>query len=203
MEPKKIVALAKKRGLDTIAITDHGTTKGAIAAREYSNQPGITIIVGIEVKTDIGDILGLKVEEDINGGSWENVTKQIHDVGGLVVLPHPYRLGNVNESVMDEIDLVEIWNSRCTREQNENAVKLAERWNKGGIAGSDAHRYSEIGNVVVHTSPNDFSVNRFEITNHAKRYEIGFSQITKMIRTKQMSKLLLLGQNKLWKILDR
>jgi len=54
LEPKELVSLAVKLGLDVIAITDHDTIDGivpALAAAKAS--PSITVIPGVEINTDV------------------------------------------------------------------------------------------------------------------------------------------------------
>ena len=56
LEPKDLVKLAAKIGLDVIAITDHDTVDGVlpslIAAEDY---PSLTVIPGLEISTDVSD----------------------------------------------------------------------------------------------------------------------------------------------------
>lgn len=62
--PDDIVKIAKKRGLDAIAITDHNTIKGyeVIAKRNIED---ILIIPGIEISTREGHIVALGITEEI------------------------------------------------------------------------------------------------------------------------------------------
>ncbi len=46
-----IIALAKRRGLSTIAVTDHDTTAGATRATVLGNRFGIRVIPGVEFST--------------------------------------------------------------------------------------------------------------------------------------------------------
>lgn len=47
--PKELVQLAKQRGLQTLAITDHDTVAGFREAQEYAAQQQLTLIPGIEL----------------------------------------------------------------------------------------------------------------------------------------------------------
>ena len=58
MEPKVIAKLARKKGLDGIAVTDHNNIKGALKTREYADK-ALTVITGSEVMTSRGEIIGL------------------------------------------------------------------------------------------------------------------------------------------------
>ncbi len=52
-QPEELVALAAKKGLSLISITDHDTVDGVQAAIEESkNHPGLTVIPGVELSTN-------------------------------------------------------------------------------------------------------------------------------------------------------
>jgi len=54
LEPKEIVSLAAKVGLDVIAITDHDTIDGVAPALSAAEAfPSLTVIPGVEVNTDV------------------------------------------------------------------------------------------------------------------------------------------------------
>jgi 3',5'-nucleoside bisphosphate phosphatase len=52
--PAEIVRKARQSGLEYVAITDHDSIEGVIPAQqEAENVPGITVIAGVEINTDI------------------------------------------------------------------------------------------------------------------------------------------------------
>ena len=55
-EPSKIVKMAKRKGLDVISITDHDNMN---AYKKFQDKLDITVVRGMEIKTDMGDITGL------------------------------------------------------------------------------------------------------------------------------------------------
>ncbi len=146
--PKDVLKIAKKRGLDAIAITDHNEIKGALKAKELKIIP---VIVGIEISTSSGHVLAYNVDELIPRGlSVEETIERIHENGGIAVIAHPYRFwSGVGEKEtlknIKKVDGIEIFNGRCKKKSNEKARKLWETY--GGIftAGSDAHYPDEIG----------------------------------------------------------
>lgn len=149
LEPKTVIKLALKRGLSAIAITDHNTIKGSVAAKhEALSVKDLMIIPGIEVKTNIGDVIGLYVQDEIKVRGFQEVIEEIRRQGGLVVLPHPY---NGHEGVVEElvnyVDVVEVLNGRSSRAKNAKALTLAEDLDKPAIACSDSHFSFEIGCV--------------------------------------------------------
>jgi len=149
LEPRTVVKVASKRGLAAIAVTDHNTIRGSLAAiREASLVENLMVIPGIEVKTDMGDLIGLYVQEEIKSRSFYDVVDEIRSQGGLVVLPHPYsgHSGTVKE-LARLADLIEAVNGRCSHARNAKACHLAEETGKPAIACSDAHFAFEIGRV--------------------------------------------------------
>ena len=144
---KSIIKRAKKIGLDGIAITDHEEFKGAQLAAEKAKD--IIIIKGQEIDTEYGDIIGLFLKKKINTKKFLEVVSEIKKQKGIVVLPHPARFHILTEDVLREIDLVEIFNARVGRGENEMAKGLANKIGKFAIAGSDAHFLFEIGNGIT------------------------------------------------------
>src|SRR5215467_13245977 len=72
--------------LDCIAITDHNETS---FARIMQKKLGDRIIVGEEIETTEGEIIGLYLHETIPGGiSVDEAIASIKHQGGLVYVPH-------------------------------------------------------------------------------------------------------------------
>jgi len=152
-----ILNTAHKRGLNGIAITDHNTIKGGLEAFKTNKDPNFEVIVGSEIKTEYGDILGIYLNEEIKSKSFEEVVGEIKSQDGLVILPHPYRQYGTPESIISKVDVVEGFNARVTKSYNERSSLLAEKFDKGKSAGSDAHLSFEIGKgrVIVENDLRD------------------------------------------------
>lgn len=58
LNPKTVLKIAKKKGLNGIAITDYNTIKGALATQKINDDENFTVIVGSEIKTEYGDTIG-------------------------------------------------------------------------------------------------------------------------------------------------
>jgi predicted metal-dependent phosphoesterase TrpH len=149
-----VVATARARSLDRIAITDHNEIEGAFRARDLDPE---LVIIGEEVKTAEGvDVSGLFLSEKIpKGTSAVETVRAIREQGGLVYVPHPFASGKgLGEEVLADIEpwvgIVEVFNARVHRpELNERARRWAEQRDLPGGAGSDAHTLREIGRGVV------------------------------------------------------
>ncbi len=153
-EPDSIIRVSKRKGLNGIAITDHNTIKGGVEAKKINNDRDFLVIIGSEITTDIGDIIGLFLNEEIKSRDSLEVADEIHRQGGIVLLPHPYKGHRLNNEIMRKIDVVEGFNARTSEEDNGRAIRLAEQYKKPIVAGSDAHFYCDIGmGKVILNSP--------------------------------------------------
>ena len=63
LDPAVIEPLALKQGLDAVAVTDHNTITGALEVKRLAKK--ITVIVGEEIKTSKGEIIGYFLGEHI------------------------------------------------------------------------------------------------------------------------------------------
>ena len=116
------------------------------------------VIVAEEILTPHGEIMGMFLEETIPSGlSVEQTISRIRAQGGLVCIPHPFDIfrqsalrSNVLEEIAEQIDIVEVLNSRYILGQSSTkALAFALKHGIAQSAGSDAHTPSEIGNAYV------------------------------------------------------
>lgn len=107
--PLQIVELAAEIGiLNTIAITDHDTVQPAAEAKEYGLKMSypLDVVVGAEISTARGHLLGLYLEHDIpsqKSAAW--TIKEIHRQGGLAIAAHPLfkRVRSFTEDTLIEL----------------------------------------------------------------------------------------------------
>jgi predicted metal-dependent phosphoesterase TrpH len=160
MTPKQIVGRARVAGLDGVAITDHDTIRGGVEAQKLA-AGDLEVIVGAEIMTDEGEVIGLFLKEEIEERTLERVVEAIRSQGGLVVIPHPF--DSVRRSALrpgDEqaalADAIEVFNSRCVLNRfNRAAEEYARRHALPGVAGSDAHFANEIGKAGIIVTERD------------------------------------------------
>jgi predicted metal-dependent phosphoesterase TrpH len=147
---RKIIRFAKKNDISAIAITDHGTIKGSLEAKEYveKHRLNIEIITGAEYYTSHGDIIALFIKEEITKTDAHKVIEEIKNQGGLVVIPHPTRNKKMTTEIMMLADIIEVFNSRSNEAQNMQAFEMTNQLNKPIIGGSDAHVYRELKNCI-------------------------------------------------------
>ncbi len=148
---QSIVSRCIETGIQCLAITDHNTIEGALLLQ---GQAPLRIIVGEEVKSTEGDIIGLFLKETVPKGLTPIQTVQaIKSQGGLVMIPHPFdrvrpsALGlEAFESIAHEVDIVETFNARnLFRADDARADEIARKRRIVRAAASDGHTAVELG----------------------------------------------------------
>ncbi|MBD3361422.1 PHP domain-containing protein [Candidatus Woesearchaeota archaeon] len=152
MRPSKILRIAKKRKLNGIAITDHNTIKGGLEAKKLNKDKNFEVIIGAEIKTKAGEIIGYYLKREIKEREPLKVIKEIHKQGGIAVIAHPFGHGIIRKCAkvdlkeLKNLDGVEVHNSRNTFHwENFYALVAARKYKLAETGGSDAHFYYEIG----------------------------------------------------------
>ena len=144
-------------GIDVVCATDHNTIEGALRLRDLATE-GLRVIVGEEISSRDGEIIGLFLERPVPRDlPAEDTIARIHDQGGLVSVPHPFsrnRLYHLRRDALDrvrsQIDCIEIFNAReAFAADNRRAEAFATEHGIPGAVGSDAHRASEIGGAWI------------------------------------------------------
>lgn len=165
---EKIADEAEKNQINVVIITDHDNLIPPLEAEKIAK---VRVIVGEEIKTSEGEIIGIFLKERIVPGlSVAETIKKIKEQKGLVVVPHPFdrfRLEAIERkaflSNINQIDIIEVFNARNILEaDNKKALDFAEKNQKVKIVGSDAHLASEIKNTYIEmenfNGPNDFLI---------------------------------------------
>ena len=150
-EPKTIVQMAIKRGMNGIAVTDHETIKGGLKTKTLETKD-FEVIVGCERCSDRGDVIGLYLNEEIKAIEPLEVIDEIKAQGGIVIIPHPFddmrsSAFHPTYKCVKSIDAIEGFNARCVYQKyNAFAVEYAKMYDVNLVGCSDAHCANEIGN---------------------------------------------------------
>ena len=156
--PASVVRAAATRGLTHLAITDHDRIDGALEARTVAETaaPGLRVLVGQEIRTTGGDLIGVFLRDAIPPGlSPAEAVAAVREQDGLVGIAHPFdrfrgSLGRAEasglEAIAGSVDWIEAWNARLMLgDGNARAAELAARLGVPGVAVSDAHTVLEVG----------------------------------------------------------
>jgi predicted metal-dependent phosphoesterase TrpH len=151
VEPAQVAATCRRLGLAPVFLTDHDSIDGALRLRG-----GERVVVGQEVMTTEGELIGLFLAEVVPAGlTPKEAADRIKGQGGLVYLEHPYDpfrrhlSEDAIEALSDLIDIVEVFNGRSDEKSNRQAEDLCGALGAAPGAGSDAHSSQELGTVYV------------------------------------------------------
>ena len=157
LKPETILKLAKKHGLDGIAITDHNEIKGALEVKKLNKDKDFEVIAGEEISTSYGDVLVYYLNKKINTIDFYDVVDESKRQGAIISIAHPFRTTLINnhkfklpiEKVKNNIDAVECFNSRTLPSDNKKANEIADKLKIAKTAGSDAHFFFEVGTAYT------------------------------------------------------
>jgi hypothetical protein len=131
--------------ISCIAVTDHDTIQGALRFRAMTDA---TVIVGEEISTRDGHLVGLFLHERVRPGlSARDTALAIREQGGLVLAPHPFvRFNGCGLrariwSVADLLDAVEVNNAQNILRRPDNlARRFADQTGLVRYVGADTHQ---------------------------------------------------------------
>lgn len=158
IEPEELVKKAIELGFDAIAVTDHGTLKGAVETEKAAKKVAkdLIVFVGQEIKTEKGEILVYNVRDEIDEKQdLIKTCREAKEQKGFLVIPHPYDLmrrgiGEHLKSVIKYADALEVFNARTIINRfNEKAMSFARENRIPVVVGSDAHFMSEFGRTYM------------------------------------------------------
>ena len=147
-------------GIDVLCVTDHNAIEGALRLQRALEGDGVCrVVVGEEVRTHTGEIIGLFLSERIPfGAPAAETARQIRSQGALVYIPHPFdpMRRNLTEASLEEItaaglvDAIEVHNSKTSLQSlNARALGFGVEHALGLGAGSDAHVPHALGSAFV------------------------------------------------------
>jgi len=154
----KTIEAVQKSGIDCIAVTDHNEIKGAY---EIRRRAPFRVIIGEEVRSKEGDIIGLFLKKRIPAklSAYETIMR-IKDQGGLVSIPHPFMWffpGRLDDHLVHKyvaeglVDMIEVYNaSAITLMSYKKVSEVTKAWPKiAKVSATDAHfPYEFVGACV-------------------------------------------------------
>jgi predicted metal-dependent phosphoesterase TrpH len=149
-----VLAVARHKNLDGVAITDHHTLCGSYEAQRKSR--GLIIIPGEEIRTTNGEILALGLTRSIPKNLPINeVLKRIRFQGGLSIIPHPtlpfFSKLKAKDLRRLSINGLEAISAATPLPQYflKRNLELARNLNLPVIAGSDSHFPETVGDAYT------------------------------------------------------
>lgn len=159
------IAVLKAKGFDGMLITDHDTYNGyrhwkkTMEGKEHKD---FVVLKGIEYDTrDAGHILVIMPQGvrrrllELKGLPISILIDFVHRNGGILGPAHPCgsaymsytntKRHRKNPEIIKRFDFIEVFNACEQLESNEKAARLAHKYKKIGIGGSDAHNVNSVG----------------------------------------------------------
>ena len=193
LNPAQIEPLALKHGLHAVAITDHNTIASALEVKNHAKK--IKVIIGEEIKTTKGEIIGYFLNEQIPPFlTPEETIKEIKRQGGLVSVPHPFdRLRSSRleaetlEKILPDIDMIEVFNARDILTGEDSGLMEKEcQLGITHVAASDAHLSVEVGRSYItmedFESSADFLENIKNLTAVKRKSPFWVHLVTKVLK---------------------
>ncbi len=154
--PDEVAEAVAASGIDVLCVTDHNAIAGAL---QLADALPCRVIVGEELRTHAGELIGLFLLERVPAGlSAHDAAAAIREQAGIVYVPHPFdpMRRNISSPALDAlvgeglVDAVEVLNAKTSlRRLNERAATYAASHGLACGAGSDAHVPLAIGAAVV------------------------------------------------------
>jgi predicted metal-dependent phosphoesterase TrpH len=155
LSPEEYAELLQNEILDVIAITDHDRIDFAVGLQKALGSE--FIIVGEEITTSQGEIIGLYLKETVKQGmTAADTVEAIHAQNGLVYIPHPFEkmrkglTSEVLQEIADKVDIMETNNGRALGSKHSiSAQTWAVRNKVQAAASSDAHGLAGVGHTYT------------------------------------------------------
>ncbi len=162
---EEYIEILKSKGFDGMVVTDHNTYNGY---RHWKNEikdkkhTDFLVLKGVEYDTqDAGHMLiimpeGVKMQLlEVRGMPVQMLIDFVHRHGGVIGPAHPCgekymsytnaKSFYKSPEIIKRFDFIEVYNACEAPISNEGAEKLAVKYRKTGIGGSDAHRSVCVG----------------------------------------------------------
>lgn len=168
MSADELVDAARIAGLDGICITEHDEFWSLEDTAALTRRHGILVLPGSEINTDAGHVLVFGLFRYRFGMHKPAFLRAEADSAGGVLIPaHPYRRRFLEDPGQDPtvraemleraetelqtwpFEAMESRNGRGSEAQNRFAEDLRQGLAVPGVAGSDAHRVSQVGTAAT------------------------------------------------------
>ncbi|MDP2949072.1 MAG: PHP domain-containing protein [Chloroflexota bacterium] len=157
MEPRQLVQRAREIGLDGVCITEHNAAWEEEALRALAEESGLCLLGGIEVSSEVGDVLVFGVKDSLlPGRRIADLRRLVDEAGGVMIAAHPFRWYSLPGAILDEeeaagravfrmVDAVEVFNGASPRGEVEFGCRVLKRLGLAGVGGSDSHAPHSVG----------------------------------------------------------
>lgn len=171
LSPPRLLDAAREVGLDGLVIAEHDALWPRERLQQFRQESGLFVCSAREWDTEFGHIIVLGLDREGQGMiQAKELRRAAVAEGGFMIIAHPFRFfpGPSNHlfgrqvrpssltpeqlaehPAFELVDAVEVLNYACTGKENQLAQEVARALGKPGVAGSDAHTYTEVGRCVT------------------------------------------------------
>lgn len=156
MSPEELLIRAKTAGLDGVVITEHGRNWPEADLAELGRRFDLVVLGGVEVTTTAGDVLvygscpdftSIPTPDELVAAAPEAFLVAAHPFRGFLL----FGFGGldleeaVSRPPFPQVHGVEVTNQKVTDQENDLAVRAADKLGLVKIGGSDAHTAADVG----------------------------------------------------------
>ena len=170
MDPDQLINQAKLTGLDGVCITEHNQIWDIEAIDRLREKHNFLVIGGVEVSTDLGEILVFGLHQSVlQVYRAVQLKAMVDEVDGVMIMAHPFRAepelfsrfdlpdpesnGKTqkkihrvgNRPIFELIDALEVYNGRSGINETAFTAAVADHVKLPGTGGSDAHAILGVG----------------------------------------------------------
>ena len=159
LDPDELLERVQELGIDAICVTDHHSHRGANRMIEYAGDRGYPIFRGVEIYTELGDMLvfGMKRDTRYHLTTFQELVEMAEADGAVIIPAHPCRgWGRKHKhahvfppELVGHVVAIETLNGANTPRSNEAALAIAAELGLPGTGGSDAHALWQLGKCVT------------------------------------------------------
>lgn len=171
LTPPRLLEAAHEVGLDGVVITEHDAPWDRGRLERFRQESGLFVCSDREWETDFGHIIVLGLDREVQGiERADELHRLARAHGAFMILAHPFRFFPSHSNrlfgrqydpssltaaelaqhpVFELVDAIEVLNYACTQKENQLAQEAARVLGMLGVAGSDAHTYTEVGRCVT------------------------------------------------------
>ena len=163
LRPHDLIEQAKQTELDGICFTEHDWHWSEEDIAQLGREHDFPVFQGMEISSEEGHLLVFGLGEYKFGMHHaEYIKKLVDQVGGVIILAHPYRARVRYNSKPDElldavcdnhifemVDAIEVLNGRSKSKENKFASDLCDRLGLRAAGGSDAHSPEDIASCAT------------------------------------------------------
>ena len=183
-EPREVVEAAERRGLNVLCVTDHNSIRGGLEAQKYAKS--VEVVVGEEILTADGELLGLFLSENVPKGlSVEETIDIVHGMGGVAIAPHPFssHCSALGDRILNlNLDGVEVFNAfHRDRYSNDLAMQKCRGIETALTGSSDAHAPMMVGDCCTTFEGTTAEDLRKAIMNKKTNYEGRYTSLKDIV----------------------